>query len=293
MKEWCHTGSTKTTLGPSIGGSLLFITRTAITIMMKKSTTLFQLISIIDALVYVESFQPIFSRVGGAPIEKITSVCQIQHNDNKKCKFMHKLPPLQSKSRGENEDDRTGMEDAFSSLNELSSLGSNDDTTKVSQTNIKADIDLLTNLDTSSEKSSEDEIKLYRDLMQELETEGEDGIYDNILDELSISENNSKSTRVFKDVDGIGSLVNDEEEILTAVDISQNTDELMNKALEEAMKEVSVTTSENIDNIDKEIVSLPESILNDEEMMKEINAIFDRANEKLLDGISEIRQEQV
>lgn len=261
---------------------------------MKNSTTLFQLISIIDAIVYVESFQPIFPRVGWGPIKKINSVCQIKNNDNKKCKlFVHELPPLRSKSRGENEDDRTGMEDAFSSLNDLSSLGSNDDTAKESKTNIKADIDLLKNLDTSSEKSSEDEIKLYTNMMQELEAEGEDGIYDNILDELSVSEDKSKSTRVFKDADGIGSLVDDEDEILTAVDISQDTDDLMKKALEEAMKEVSVKTSENIDDIDKEIVSLPESILNDEEMMKEINAIFDRANEKLLDGISEIRQEQV
>merc|ERR1712038_785902 len=137
-----------------------------------------------------------------------------------------------------------------------------------------------------NESSSSDQAKLYTEIYEELKKGGEDGIYDNIMDEMTDSNNtNGKGGRVIKDADGIGSLVK-EEETLTAVEISQDTDMLMKRALEEAMDEVKSKAPEPGRS------DLTESILDDKEMMKEINAIFDRANEQLLDSIAEIKDEQ-
>merc|ERR1712038_2175313 len=87
------------------------------------------------------------------------------------------------------------------------------------------------------------------------------------------------------DADGIGQLISDEmdQEQLTAVELSQDTDEFMKKALEEALSEARTKSPD---------ASNPNSILNDAEMMEEINAVFDKANEQLLESIAEIREEQ-
>ena len=204
------------------------------------------------------------------------------------------------------------MSEAFKSLNELSSLDFADlpEDKKKTDTNIKADGDLLKDVreinakSSSSETATETEVKIYSEMYQELETEGEDGIYNNILGELTESGSSTgsnagvgfgkstSSSKVVKDEDGIGSLSQQDDEVtLAAVDISsQNTDEFMKKALEEAMQEVN---DKNPNPGAGARDALPENILNDKEMMDEINAIFDRANDKLMAGIAGIRDEQV
>jgi hypothetical protein len=146
-----------------------------------------------------------------------------------------------------------------------------------------------------------------------METTGEDGIYSNILGDLNSSQENIiipradadadppladdeimeterlSSNNVFDDVDGIGQtlgVVDDSTDLQNDVDSLSGTDVMMRRALQEALIEVRKNAPLNP-------ASDPNSILNDKEMMKELNAIFDRANEKLLSGISEIRQEQV
>ncbi len=195
------------------------------------------------------------------------------------------------------------MKGAFKSLDSLSSLDLGDlkdDAKKAGDCVIKADdavLKAVTSTTSSSSNSisnsdgdsssSNDEVKLYSEIYEELEKDGVDGIYDNIMGEMTGSTDTANNgDRVMKDADGIGSLVQ-EEETLTAVEISQDTDELMKRALEEAMDEVK-SKAPNPGGSD-----LTDSILDDEEMMKEINAIFDRANEQLLESIAEIKDEQV
>lgn len=241
-------------------------------------------------------FQPIYRR---------THIIAANHRKSNPKNPYHflLLSKKSSEGAGDNEDDdRAGMNDAFQSLDGLSSLDLGDlkdDTKKADGSDIKTDELLKTvssaisnsgSTDTSRNSdigsSSSDEVKLYSEIYEELEKEGEDGIYDNIMGDMIGSTNtDDNGDRVMKDVDGIGSLVQ-EEDTLTAVEISQDTDELMKRALEEAMDEVK-SKAPNPGNSD-----LAESILDDKEMMKEINAIFDRANEKLLDGIAEIKNEQ-
>ncbi len=186
-------------------------------------------------------------------------------------------------------DERTGMNDAFKSLDALSSLDFGDikeEDPKSKTTDLIADKDLLKNVKTEP-SDDKDEVKLYTEIVKEMENEGEDGIYDNIMGELKDSPSSSSSSakNVLSDADGIGSVLgrDENEETLTVTEITQNTDEFMKRALEEAMDEV---------NSDKD-AKLPEGILDDAEMMKEINAIFDRANEKILDSVAEMKAEQV
>lgn len=229
-----------------------------------------------------------------------------------------------------NNDERTGMKDAFQSLEGLSSLEDFDSSFSTSESKKKSNItldDIKTVLQEAKDKtngtndditsstaaigkennSNEDmeELKLYSDMYKEME-ENEDGalIYGDILGELKgeneyddLSTSNDKKTsttgkgfgktKVMNDADGIGSISKSsdtDEEELRAVELSQDTDEFMRQALEEAMQEVGKD--------DKGRDKLAAELIKDEEIMKEINAIFDRANEELLKGVAEIKAEQ-
>ena len=64
----------------------------------------------------------------------------------------------------------------------------------------------------------------------------------------------------------------------------RNTEKFMEQALDEALAEVDDATEEQISK---------EAILDNKEIMKEIEAIFDKANSELIEGLQEIREEQV
>ena len=67
-----------------------------------------------------------------------------------------------------------------------------------------------------------------------------------------------------------------------------DTQKFMDKAIEEALKEAKERNSDVETTIgDKE------SFLDNKEIMKEIENIFDKANEELLNSLDEIRAEQV
>ena len=192
-------------------------------------------------------------------------------------------------------DDRKGMEKAFNSLNDLSSLDLSDLNTvgadlppKITETTISAEAmgDLLQQAGIEN-VGAEQEVAKMNDMYQELKSDGEEGVYKDILGEMFDSDD--LSSRVVEDADGIGATQNlpsADEEVLTAVELSTDTDEFMKKALEEAMAEVKKQTP-----IDPR--SDPNSILNDEKLMLELNDVFDKANEQLMESIAEIREEQV
>lgn len=210
----------------------------------------------------------------------------------------------------EGDQQSTGMEEAFASLNELKSLDDNISMTSPLQS---AQESMALDSDTQFDLT-QDEFNMYKDMYEELEKGDGNEIYGNILDELTGSStssatdsNTDRDTRSkangldvvvpLDDVDGIGSIqdslnkVRDDSsssdiEEMNVVELSQDTDKFMRRALEEALDEAKVQGGGSLNDVDDE------SILNDEEFMKEINAVFDRANEKLLESIATIKKEQ-
>ncbi len=257
--------------------------------MMKLSLSPLVAVLLLNHLDLIQSFQPYLSRLH-LPKNTI-SIIQSKYSASKQHKRLAK------QNEEEEKDDRTGMNDAFKSLDALSSLDFGNDK-KATTTNLKADEQILKDVNSSSGGSSDDqeEVKLYTEMVEELESDGEDGIYENIMGDMKDSSSSSSSSpapSVLSDADGIGSVLgqDENEETLTAVEISQNTDEFMKRALEEAMDEVKLKSTN--ENNDGKNAKLPKGILDDAEMMKEINAIFDKANEKILDSVAEMKAEQV
>ena len=221
----------------------------------------------------------------------------------------------EGRDKGEGEgkgggDESTGMEEAFASLEELKSLDWG-----VEQRPVKSSEALTFNTNINIDDSfkmkndgdlTEDEIRLYKDMYQELEGGYGEDIYEDVLGTL-LTESNASSSQSrpspsnvdvpLEDADGIGSIYADansaSEKIidinainqLKDVEVSENTDLFMQKALEEALDEAKIQAKLSNNNVD-------DTILNDEELMKEISAVFDRANEKLLESIADIKREQ-
>jgi hypothetical protein len=67
--------------------------------------------------------------------------------------------------------------------------------------------------------------------------------------------------------------------------VDTRKDVFMKKAIEEALREAKEQ--------DSNVVVEKESFLNNKEIRAEIEKIFDKANDKLLQGLEEIRAEQV
>jgi hypothetical protein len=140
-------------------------------------------------------------------------------------------------------------------------------------------IDAATTASTTKVATPEEEVKMYAQMVQELEENKEDDMYSNVLTEMggkvSSSTNPPSSKRV-----------------ITTTSTSSTTtsspppmDEAwMNQALQEALDEAKKTSPTDFDR---------QSVLNDQELMKEIVQVFDQAHDKLIAGLDEIRNEQV
>eukprot|EP00554_Chaetoceros_debilis_P001711 CAMPEP_0194085036 /NCGR_PEP_ID=MMETSP0149-20130528/16120_1 /TAXON_ID=122233 /ORGANISM="Chaetoceros debilis, Strain MM31A-1" /LENGTH=390 /DNA_ID=CAMNT_0038767833 /DNA_START=108 /DNA_END=1280 /DNA_ORIENTATION=- len=224
----------------------------------------------------------------------------------------------QSKSilKAEKDDDnkKTGMDDAFESLGDLSAADF--DNVSPDGTKLPQRIESPSKEEEKVEISPK-ELEKYKDMYQQMEQDEGNDVYSDLLgvmggsdggsssgssssSDSSSSDSSSSSSgkgfgktddSVMDDADGIGSLSSaDDDEKLFASDIKaqEESDEFMEKALKAAMDETQkINSAAGIDPKKAE-----DSILNDKEIMKEINAIFDRANDQLLDGIKEIREDQ-
>lgn len=184
-----------------------------------------------------------------------------------------------------------GMDNAFRELEALQSLedGILERPTEKPRekdeifTKAMDDLDLKDILSTVKEEDAdppplESEIELYKDMASELDAASSE-------EKLIVAD--VKSDLLLADDDG------DDE-----IDIDNNnndggeptldTDEFMNKAIEEAFKEAKEQNS-NVEST----ISDKESFLDNKEIMSEIEKIFDKANEELLEGLEEMRSEQV
>lgn len=263
----------------------------------------------------VDGFSPLRVNRGISPLTlsettRLLSALPTQHaslhlylglkkNDNK---WLLRASPQNDDDKS---DDREGMADAFRSLDSLSAsdfLDDGIDTPTTTPTNTDNDILAQSMLELQkslkeeevgpAELETEEEIKIYSDMFNELQGDGEQKMYDSIIDGMGgqkkkAVEKGTTEGSTLNDADEIGFQLEDDSVIaeqLTA-NISDDSKELMEKAVKEALAEAKTMGAPAAS-------SDPNSILNDEELMKELNEVFDKANEQLLASIAEIKEEQ-
>ena len=170
-----------------------------------------------------------------------------------------------------------GMEDAFKELEALKSLGDSNLPEEPRKEKDEAfakameglDLkDILSQVDdegTKSDVSPESELGLYKDMASELDVAASE-------EELIAAD--FKTDLEMADTDGDG---------VPAID----TKKLMDKAINEAL----VEAKEQDSNVD--VDDAKEAFLDNKEIMSEIEKIFDKANDELLEELEEIREEQV
>ena len=212
---------------------------------------------------------------------------------------------------GKNDNDseegtRPGMEDAFRQLEALQSLS--DDAMEIiappaaPTQKIESDATLLPENRPTTDVSLEQEISVYRDMVGELEQNEDSAAYSEILNDLGAAPKQVDDTysQVLLDLGGTPSqLIKKNDDVKTDIIppsvLSPNDDEgegnisteqFMDIALQEALKEVKV-------NNPKILGTGAQSVLDNEEIMKEIEGIFEQGNEKLLASLEEMRLEQV
>lgn len=180
-----------------------------------------------------------------------------------------------------------GMEDAFRQLEELTFLGGldgldgdeNDQKQKQRKNEAFARAMKELNLQDIIKEEAEEGSAPFSMTASTFESEVE--LYKDMAEELSLAESEE---------DIVLDLKND---ILSATsDIDQQqaelTNKLMDRAIDEALQEArEQVTDESSASLDKG------SFLDNKEIMSEIEKIFDKANAQLLEGIEEIRSEQV
>jgi hypothetical protein len=176
---------------------------------------------------------------------------------------------LRAKSNDDGEDVSKGMEDAFRQLEDLNTLGGDEGPLperkkQQDQAFAKAMQELdLKDIQDVSPAPLESEAKLYQDMASEVS--GDSTEFDVISD-------------VKSEMGGSPSVIPQFDPTM------RDTDKFMEKALNEALEEAKKDSTLDIDK---------ESILDNKEIMKEIEKIFEKANDELLEGIEDIRKEQV
>jgi hypothetical protein len=179
-------------------------------------------------------------------------------------------------AKGDDEDVSKGMEDAFKQLEGLKALGDGSlipDKKKQDEAFAKAMDELDLKDVIPPPLTPEKEVKLYEDMVAEVADKDDEDLYSDVLADISGKPKGFTKPSLSKKM------------IIPDFDPKQQgTEDMMNKALEEALAEAKARGNVEINT---------ESLLNDKDIMKEIETIFDRANDQLMAGLQEIRTEQV
>ena len=213
-------------------------------------------------------------------------------------------------------DQREGMANAFASLDGLTA----DDFDDLRPLSSTAATDI-----TSSSVDMEESAKIFMEMQSELSIKGEGGVYDDILGDLSNPNINSSdggevtslgqalddTVDVLNDADGLGTTAV-EPPLTTTADVmtdvltqdinpSMSMDEFMSSAIQEAVEAVSDIDEESSEVVSSsgepgrtsDIAKTTEQLLEDEELRREIESIFDKAGDKLLLEVEAMKKEQV
>lgn len=195
----------------------------------------------------------------------------------------HRIRICAGKDSGESDEMSMGpgMEDAFKELEALQSLGDQNlpERPGDGKANGKDEVfakaiegldlkDILSQAESESDSndvSPESEVELYKDMASELDVASSDGdlIAADFKTDLELAESNEAGAPVI------------------------DTQKFMDKAIKEALQEAKEQDS----SVD--ISDAKEAFLDNKEIMSEIEKIFDKANDDLLEELEEIRVEQV
>jgi hypothetical protein len=190
------------------------------------------------------------------------------------------------------------MAEAFRQLDAMTSLGE-EEKVKVPKMDPKR-LHVTAKAPPTQAAAPEKEMQVYADMVSELEKNEDAEAYSDMLREMggSVQPTDDTYSAVMDEMGGTpvrGKPEAKEEEDEQATSFLESSpqvglttgdpaerDQFMDAALQEALQDVKVNNPE-----------LTDSILDDKEIMKEIESIFEQGNEKLMATLEEIRQEQV
>ena len=132
--------------------------------------------------------------------------------------------------------------------------------------------------ESSSEEVREMILSIEVDDSLEMTTMSETALFKDMFSELSKTSETDMISKLKNELTGLSSANKD------SVSSKSETELFMEVALDQALKEAGIEAHMGIDK---------DSLLENKEIMKEITMIFERANAELMEGIEEIRREQV
>lgn len=261
------------------------------------SFLLVMLLASVDAFTVIESQ---FSFLKGSATVKLSSGRNHQMSQ-------HRMPPLALSSNGYDSDrpsgdQREGMADAFAALDSLTADDLMDDGPSASSqisSSSSGDLDDSSFLIDLQNIEEEDQIgnEIYSDMLADLPDVG--GDVDETATKEAITElqnvladavaKDKAQAAVLNDVDGIGNNV--ENLLLTTADV---TEDILNQEIEPSLSMQDFMSSA-VQEAMTEIEGTPNSqtLMEDSELRKEVEQIFDRAAEKLRSEVEEMKREQV
>lgn len=176
----------------------------------------------------------------------------------------------------DNEEKQTGMEEAFRQLGDLDSLRD-----KKEESTVKLDEQSKAELKAEA-ASMEDEMKLFKGMLEDSEQD-ESELYSDVIKDMGGTPKDLPKRKQEKSEPQI--IVQESNTVPTVTRSEEETQKFMDRAIQEALEEAKTMAPDG--------KKLSDSILDDEEIMKEIEEIFEKGNEKLLASLEEIREEQV
>ena len=165
---------------------------------------------------------------------------------------------------------------------------------------------LASTTDNAAAASPEQDFAVYRNMMEEMEVEESAVSYTEVLDELggSALQTDDTYSQIMTELGGTKKMkpmstsesfsswtktprAPNGDDVADATPKSNgatlSNEQLLDEALKEALNEVQLNNPQISER----------SILNDQEIMQEIESIFDRGSAQLIEGLEEIRREQV
>lgn len=193
-----------------------------------------------------------------------------------------------------------GMAKAFRLLESLDSLDDPEEYIPAPEKiNVDAVLDRESLKDTGVEVAPEKEMAVYIEMVEELEHNDDAEAYAELLEEMGSSvmrTGDDTYSQVLSDLGGTrpatkkaaGNVAENDDSApsppVLSSDVSSeaSAEQLMENALQEALREVKVNNPR-----------LSASLLDDREIMREIEGIFNQGNERLIANLEDIRREQV